>query len=180
MSSAATAWAASCTSTTEQQRRRPFFTSVGTIVEYNVLDENGTPGVGNGCGIDVDVTSTGTIVRHNVARHHSRSGIRIRNSTGNVVTNNQLKDNPGDGILLTNGDDNTIDRNESNQNGSAATHAGIHADPAPSGNVLTNNNAFQNVAFDARDDNRAANTWSGNHCLTDFPPGTICENGTGR
>jgi hypothetical protein len=31
--------------------------------------------------------------------------------------------------------------------------------------------------FDARDDNRPANTWIGNHCQTDFPAGTICENG---
>jgi hypothetical protein len=88
-----------------------------------------------------------------------------------------LKDNPGDGILLTNGDENTVDRNESNQNGTAASHAGIHADAASSGNILTDNNAFQNVTFDARDDNRPANTWSGNHCRTDSPTGTICENG---
>jgi hypothetical protein len=31
-----------------------------------------------------------------------------------------------------------------------------------------------NGVFDARDDNRAANTWSANECLTDFPAGTIC------
>jgi hypothetical protein len=88
-----------------------------------------------------------------------------------------VKDNQGDGILLTNGDSNTVDRNESNKNGTAAAHAGIHADASSSGNILTDNNAFQNVTFDARDDNRPANTWSGNHCRTDFPAGTICENG---
>jgi hypothetical protein len=87
-----------------------------------------------------------------------------------------VKDNQGDGILLTNGDSNTVDRNESNKNGTAA-HAGIHADAASSGNILTDNNAFQNVTFDARDDNRPANTWSGSHCRTDFPASTICENG---
>ena len=48
---------------------------------------------------------------------------------------------------------------------------------ASSGNILTDNNAFQNVTFDARDDKRPGNTWSGNHCRTDFPAGTICENG---
>jgi parallel beta-helix repeat protein len=159
--------------------------ALGAVVDANVVDLNGTPGAGNGCGIDVDsltlagvlAPSTANIVTNNVAREHTRSGIRVRNSLGNVVANNQLKDNPGDGILLTNGDDNTVDRNESDHNGSLATQAGIHADAASSGNVLTANNAFQNVAFDARDDNRAANTWSGNHCRTDFPPGTICENG---
>jgi hypothetical protein len=37
---------------------------------------------------------------------------------------------------------------------------------------------FQNITFDARDENRPANTWSGNRCRTDFPAGTICENGS--
>ncbi len=160
--------------------------AANAVVEDNVLVENGTPGAGNGCGIDIDsftppggvlTPSTGAIVRNNFARGHTRSGIRIRNSSANVVASNHVNDNPGDGILLTNGDDNTIDRSESNQNGTGAAHAGIHADSASSGNVLTDNNAFQNVTFDARDDNRAANTWSGNHCRTDFPAGTICENG---
>jgi parallel beta-helix repeat protein len=160
--------------------------AANAVVEDNILVDNGTPGSGNGCGVDVDsftppggvlIPSTGAVVRNNLARGHTRSGIRVRNSSGNLVANNQVKDNPGDGILLTNGDNNTIDRNESNQNGTAASHAGIHADAASSGNVLTDNNAFQNVTFDARDENRAANTWIGNHCQTDSPAGTICENG---
>jgi parallel beta-helix repeat protein len=160
--------------------------AVGALVADNVLVQNGTPGAGNGCGIDVDsltaagvtTPSTGNTVTNNVARKHTRAGIRVRNSLSNTVAKNHLNDNPGDGILLTNGDNNTVDRNESNQNGTAATHAGIHADAASSGNILTDNNAFQNVTFDARDDNRPANTWNGNHCQTDFPAGTICENGT--
>ncbi len=161
--------------------------ALNALVENNVLDHNGTPGAGNGCGIDVDsfvptpgatpIPSTGNTIRGNVARQHDRSGIRIRNSSTNVVAGNQLKDNPGDGILLSNGDSNTIDRNDSNENGTLTTQAGIHADSASSGNLFTDNNAFQNVAFDARDDNRVANTWTGNHCRTDFPAGTICENG---
>jgi parallel beta-helix repeat protein len=157
--------------------------ATGALVADNLLVDNGTPGVGNGCGIDVDsltvagvtTPSTGNTVTNNVASGHTRAGIRIRNSLSNTVENNQLKDNPGDGILLTNGDNNSVDRNGSNQNGTGATHAGIHADAASSGNLLTDNHAFQNVTFDARDDN--ANTWSGNHCGTDFPAGTICENG---
>ena len=31
-----------------------------------------------------------------------------------------------------------------------------------------------NAEHDAHDENRAANTWTGNHCDTDFPAGTIC------
>jgi parallel beta-helix repeat protein len=159
--------------------------ATGALVEHNLVVQNGTPGVGNGCGIDVDsltaagvtTPSTGNTVTNNVSSGHTRSGIRVRNSLANTVANNQVKNNPGDGILLTNGDNNTVDRNESNQNGTGAAHAGIHADAASSGNLLTANNAFQNVMFDARDDNRPANTWIGNHCQTDFPAGTICENG---
>jgi parallel beta-helix repeat protein len=158
--------------------------AVGALVAGNLLVENGTPGVGNGCGVDVDsltaagvtTPSTTNTVANNVAHGHSRAGIRVRNSLSNTVANNQVIGNPGDGILLTNGDNNTVDRNESHQNGTTAVHAGIHADAASSGNLLTANNAFQNVTFDARDDD--ANTWSGNHCGTDFPAGTICENGT--
>jgi parallel beta-helix repeat protein len=155
------------------------------LVDQNVLDHNGTPGVGNGCGIDVDsmtsagvtTPSTGNIVTNNITRGHDRSGIRVRNSSTNVVASNQVKDNPGDGILLTNGNNNSIDRNESDHNGTLSTQAGIHVDAASSANILTANNAFRNTEVDARDDNRAANTWSGNHCGTDLPPGTICENG---
>jgi parallel beta-helix repeat protein len=95
-----------------------------------------------------------------------------------MVASNQVKDNPGDGILLTNGDNNSIDRNQSDHNGTLSTQAGIHVDAASSGNILTANNAFRNTEVDARDDNSAANTWSGNHCGTDLPPGTICENGS--
>lgn len=159
--------------------------AAGALVIDNLVIDNGTPGAGNGCGIDVDsltvagvvTPSTGNTVTNNVAHGHARSGIRVRNSSANTVGGNHVKDNPGDGILLTNGDNNAVDRNESDQNGTAATHAGIHADAASSGNILTDNNAFGNVTFDARDDNRPANTWSGNHCRTDFPAGTICENG---
>ena len=88
--------------------------AVGALVADNVLVHNGTPGAGNGCGIDVDsltvagvtTPSTGNTVTNNVAREHTRSGIRVRNSLSNTVANNHLKDNPGDGILLTNGDNN--------------------------------------------------------------------------
>jgi parallel beta-helix repeat protein len=155
----------------------------GAVVTHNAVDGNGTPGVGNGCGIDVDsltvagvtTPSTGNTITHNVVRGHDRAGIRVRNSASNTVANNETMSNPGDGILLSNGDNNSVERNQSDRNGSAATHAGIHADSASSGNVLTANNMFGNTAFDARDDNRSANTWTDNRCDTDSPPGTICQ-----
>jgi parallel beta-helix repeat protein len=145
-------------------------TAVGTVVEHNVLEDNGTPGVGNGCGIDVDSASSGTVVRNNVIRNHDRAGVRIRISSGNAVTGNETMDNPGDGIQLANGDNNTIEGNRANRNG----RDGIRSDTASSGNVFTANNMFQNGEHDAHDDNRAANTWTDNHCRTDFPAGTIC------
>ena len=34
-----------------------------------------------------------------------------------------------------------------------------------------------NGVLDARDDNRAANTWIANQCSSDYPAGTICTTG---
>jgi hypothetical protein len=44
-------------------------------------------------------------------------------------------------------------------------------------NVFEANQMLGNGVYDARDDNRAANTWTANRCLTDFPAGTICGGG---
>ena len=50
---------------------------------------------------------------------------------------------------------------------------GIYAAGAV-GNTFANNHMSLNVQFDASDDNRPANTWTGNQCTTDSPAGTIC------
>ena len=51
---------------------------------------------------------------------------------------------------------------------------GIRNRGTSSGNRFDGNHMSGNAEHDAHDENRAANTWAGNHCATDFPPGTIC------
>ena len=76
-----------------------------------------------------------------------------------------------DGIRIQSGNNNNrIENNHSDQN----NHDGIRNEVGATGNTYLSNSMFLNVTFDAEDGNRTANTWSGNHCNTDFPPGTIC------
>ena len=51
---------------------------------------------------------------------------------------------------------------------------GIRDRGTSSGNTFDGNHMSGNAEHDAHDENRAANTWTGNHCVTDFPAGTIC------
>jgi parallel beta-helix repeat protein len=76
------------------------------------------------------------------------------------------------GILIEAGNNtgNTIDHNKADDNGDT----GIYSAGA-TGNTFLFNSMFGNTVFDARDDARPSNTWSGNHCNTDSPPGTICS-----
>jgi parallel beta-helix repeat protein len=53
---------------------------------------------------------------------------------------------------------------------------GIWAEGA-TGNTFEENRMLGNATLDARDDARASNTWTANHCFTDFPAGTICGAG---
>ena len=79
-------------------------------------------------------------------------------------------DNLRDGIVLRlNNNGNDLQGNLAERNG----EYGIYAQGAI-GNLLEANRMFGNAVYDARDDNRAANAWSANQCLTDFPVGTIC------
>jgi parallel beta-helix repeat protein len=145
------------------------------LVEHNRLVENGTPGVANGCGIDITgATSTGNVVRHNDSRLHSQAGYRIRGgANGNTLNRNRAKDNPGHGIRLLDGDGNTVERNQSNGNGID----GIRADAASTGNTFVRNHMQNNAEHDAHDDSvgagtgGTANIWINNHCKTENRPG---------
>jgi parallel beta-helix repeat protein len=116
--------------------------------------------------------NTGLEFDHNVVTGHAR-GIRILADAGLVnsrIDHNDTSANVLYGILLEAGNtDNTIDYNKADDNG----QIGIYSMGA-TGNTFLFNSMFGNAVFDARDDARASNTWSGNHCNTDFPPGTIC------
>jgi parallel beta-helix repeat protein len=87
------------------------------LVEHNRLVDNGTPGVGNGCGSDVDNGSANNVVRYNHAEGHEQAGIRLRNAgTGNVVSHNDVSDNGMNGILNQNTIGTLIEHNKANHN----------------------------------------------------------------
>jgi parallel beta-helix repeat protein len=99
------------------------------LVEHNRLADNGTPGAGNGCGVDVDSGSANNTVRHNHAEGHDNSGIRVLNAgTGNVVAHNNVSDNGQNGILNQNTAGTLIEHNKANRNVGfgAAFGRGIH------------------------------------------------------
>jgi parallel beta-helix repeat protein len=97
-------------------------------------------------GIVLNRTSNDTIL-DNLVEGSSRDGIGVRNSNDNVISGNHADGNARDGI-----------RNRGTS----------------SGNTFQGNHMSGNAEHDAHDENRAANTWNGNHCATDFPAGTIC------
>jgi parallel beta-helix repeat protein len=149
------------------------------VVEHNKLFDNGTPGAGNGCGIDIDGGSANNIVGNNWIARHDRAGIRLRNAgTGNVVRQNETREapSPGDGILLINASGNIVERNHSVANG----RDGIRIEPTSSGNTILRNHARRNGAFDCHDLTTGpgtagtANFWIENQGETQMPPG-ICE-----
>jgi parallel beta-helix repeat protein len=87
-----------------------------------------------------------------------------------LFLNNVTSDNLRDGIQLRLGNNgNVLHGNVAEHNG----RYGIYAQSA-TGNLFETNQMFGNGVFDARDDNRAANSWIANQCQTDFPAGTIC------
>jgi parallel beta-helix repeat protein len=151
----------------------------GLAVSSNVI--NG--GVGNGINFNQNnfvpvfpAPSVGTNVIGNQISGTGASGILVIGTatmgsvnlslfSGNTVS---LSGIDGIRIQLSNMN-NRIENNETDKN----NRNGIYAEGATN-NTFANNRAFLNVGFDARDDNRPANTWTGNHCDTDSPPGTIC------
>jgi parallel beta-helix repeat protein len=149
------------------------------VVEDNFLFDNGTPGAGNGCGVDVDGGSATNIIEDNKIVLHDRAGVRLRNAgTGNVVRKNEVREapSPGDGILLINSSGGTVERNDSVANG----RDGIRIEPTSSGNTILRNHARRNGEFDCHDLTTGpgtagtANYWIENRGVTQMPPG-ICE-----
>jgi parallel beta-helix repeat protein len=123
----------------------------GSLIEHNRLVDNFPQG--DQFGIGIRMLATGALT-----------------TSFNVVRFNHIARNVRDGISMENADGNTVARNDSDDNG----RHGIFVDVLSSGNLLERNHMFGNGVHDAHNDNRPANTWIGNHCETDFPPGTIC------
>jgi parallel beta-helix repeat protein len=115
--------------------------------------------------------STEVVIANNVFSGLVLQGIVVRAGrvTGSQFLANVTSDN-GDGIHLE-GDNtanvfrgNVAERND---------RYGIYTQGATA-NLFEANYMFGNGVLDARDEARESNTWSGNHCATDFPADTIC------
>jgi Right handed beta helix region len=151
----------------------------------NGLTISGNTVTGSGLGNGIKLTqaqftpaftapNVGLNVSGNVVTGFGGSGIvavaDAPNLTLSTVSNNTSSGNEGSGIRLQIGNDNNqVTKNSTDENGDN----GIYADSAV-GNTFANNHMNLNVGFDARDDNRPANTWTANQCTTDSPAGTIC------
>jgi parallel beta-helix repeat protein len=115
---------------------------------------------------------TGAAVTENIVTGQESDGIlgvagRLHQS---IIARNDASRNGRDGIRLGPGtSENVVRGNVADENG----RNGIYALGAIA-NLFEANQMLGNAVYDARDDNRAANTWSANDCLTDFPAGTIC------
>jgi parallel beta-helix repeat protein len=118
--------------------------------------------------------NVGLNVSGNTVSRASGTGIvavqNAPNLTLSVVSNNNTFANGASGIRLgLSNNNNQVLNNAADKN----NNYGIYANLAV-GNAFANNHMSLNVLADARDDNRPANTWTGNQCTTDVPAGTIC------
>jgi parallel beta-helix repeat protein len=117
------------------------------------------------------VPSTEVLVARNVFTGLTTQAIVARPSrlSASIFLANVTSDS-GDGIHLQTGNTgNTLRENVAERN----TRYGIWAEGATE-NRFELNTMLGNGILDARDDNRAANAWTGNICVTDFPDGVIC------
>jgi parallel beta-helix repeat protein len=143
----------------------------GNVIAHNRIVDNPGHGI-------LNAITGGSRIRHNYIRHNGfrtdRPGHGIFLSgigtTGVVVAHNRIRTSMLDGISLASADTNTLARNHSQANG----RDGIRLDAASDGNIIRRNHMRRNTEHDAHDENRPANTWTQNHCSTDFPSGTIC------
>ena len=114
------------------------------------------------------------VARNSILRSGSvgpRDGILLFATSGQTVVDNEIRDSYKDGISIRQGSSgNLVTGNHVEGSG----RDGIRNRDTSSGNTYTGNHLMHNGEHDAHDDNWPANTWTGNHCETDFPTGTIC------
>lgn len=148
--------------------------SIGLEVAHNRL-ETGLQGIVFAPTLFFDVFPIPNVaadVRRNVVSAMTLDGIVAAPTSVHQshFENNDTSDNLRDGTVLRAGNvGNVLRGNNAYRNG----RIGIYANGA-TGNLFDGNHMLDNSVFDARDDLRALNTWTDNHCVTDFPPGTIC------
>ena len=125
--------------------------SAGTMSTDIVVTGNQVSGVNIGIGIGTDA--------------QARPAVDTALLESNTLTGSNI------GVSLQRGNRNvTVRSNVASDN----TQVGIWSRPMAAGHLFENNRMLGNGLADARDDNRTANNWVGNSCLTDLPVGTIC------
>ena len=148
------------------------------VVLHNQVEESPFTGIridGNpfGCCFFPSGPTNVTVAHNHVAAAGTsapQDGIAVRRSRSITVVDNLVERNTRDGISVRDSTDNVVSRNQADDN----VRDGIRSRGTTSATTFEGNHMRRNAEHDAHDENRAANTWVGNHCETDFPPGTIC------
>ena len=165
---------------TNQRGIQAIVVSPGRLQESYLLNNTATGNAVN--GIVLQAGNPDNELSGNTAERNGRNGILLNGADNNELSGNAANDNAFDGIQLVSGANNnrllgnTAERNSRN---------GINAQGTNVGNLFEANTMFDNdngvtnpdpsvTGYDARDDNRASNTWNANQCVTDLPTGTIC------
>ena len=175
--------------------------NIRTTYEANVSRQNGTT---SGSSSFYVANSSSVILTGNQVIGGIGSGIQLTPGAGATSTDIELIGNEVSGVNIGIGigtdpqgrpsvdgalvDSNTVTGNTvglSVQRGNRSVtvrgnvardnaQVGIWSRPLAAGHVYEANTMLGNGVADARDDNRMANTWVGNACVTDLPAGTIC------
>jgi nitrous oxidase accessory protein NosD len=106
----------------------------------------------------------------NDASGNSENGILVVLARENRFAGNRTSENGKFGLLLAAATENQVEHGDAVLNGVD----GIRVTGGSVGNALEANRASGNGEHDAHDDDRDANEWTDNRCVTDFPEGTLC------
>ncbi|CAN5531821.1 hypothetical protein BH20CHL6_BH20CHL6_16790 [soil metagenome] len=116
-------------------------------------------------------STIGVSASHNRVDDNDFYGIGRYDAQDSSLAGNRTDGNGYDGFIVEASSGNDVRRHRSDDN----IADGIRVTGGSSGNLLERNRMRGNGEHDAHDDDRPANTWTGNRCDTDFPAGTICE-----
>jgi parallel beta-helix repeat protein len=148
------------------------------VINYNDIEDSRFTGIrvdGDPFGCCFFPTGpTNITVAHNhvsgAGTLFPQDGIALNRTSSDTVLDNLVEGSSRNGIGVRNSNDNLVSGNHADGNG----RDGIRNRGTSSGNTFEGNHMSGNAEHDAHDENRSANTWTGNHCDTDFPAGTIC------
>ena len=123
-----------------------------------------------GMQLGFEPPNVGFVVSYNRVSGMTSIGINAIDVDRSLFSNNVLDGNGSHGLNLgVASTENQVEYNRADSNG----EDGVRNSGAD--NTFLRNHMHDNVEHDGHDDDRPANTWIGNKCETDSPPGTICE-----